>query len=270
MPLIKNFRILHWDDMFPKTLTDMRISANEAYYHYELTHFNQVVNSVSILLSENFWWGLTDTRYYHFNEEIPPSRDEQIGSLIDAIMYEQLSAHDKELKDMEIKPARLMPHDFEFLSKIEREFPGADVDANVLFRFKYGVPNKLFFIDPTTGSDWERRIQHAVEEWRRFESPIPLFAGSPLVLIRPRRFEQIEQMMQDGMEASTAFIQALFGEKGNPGEAQGAVSEGHIADKNHADFELTGKSVSADEIDDLLDRISEDIEKNTIQTPPED
>ena len=140
MPLIKNFRIPHWDDMFPKTLTDMRISANEAYNHYEHTHFNQVVNSVSILLSENFWWGLTDTRYYHFNEEIPPSRDEQIGSLIDAIMYEQLSAHDKELKDMEIKPARLMPHDFELLSKIEREFPGADVDANVLFRFKYGVP----------------------------------------------------------------------------------------------------------------------------------
>ena len=265
MPFLNNFEMPHWDDMFPKTLAEMRIAANEAYQRYEMTHSRYMLPSGFIPL-ENYFWGLTDTRYYHFDAEIPPSRSEQTGSIIDAIIYEQLSKHDQELRDMEIKPARLMPHDFEFLSKIEREFPGADVEANVIFRFKYGVPNKLFFLDPNNGSDWERKIQHAIEEFRRFgANSFPVHPGVPIVLVGPNTFRR---MTLGHLNAACEWMDAQDSSPpDSEQDAQGAVSEGHIADKNHGDFKLTGKTVSADEIDDLLDRISEDVEKNTIPPP---
>ena len=256
-----------------KTLLNCRLIANEAYEQYEMTHMTDNPFAVPLIPLAGLPPFLTDTRYYHFDADVPLSLNEFCQKYYDEIRESALPDREK----LRVKPAYILPNTFDFLRHIERVCPGADVRAGVKFQVKYGHQNVLFFRCAESGENLVRKIEKAFQSYRDIQTMMDI--EWPTIY---RDHQRSAQYIMRNVIPEAARVERVAYERPQrfddnlypgslidwrkllkPKEAPtGAISEGHSPGKDPNDYELTGKSVSADEIDDLINRITQDIEES--------
>lgn len=212
-----------------RTLTAMQTISDFGWSDYEAKHQHDKYLSL-------------DTRYYDFSERPPPT------------LYP-----DVELK---IKVANVMPDALALIRKVRREYPREVLNSHVLFWRKLYAYKDIYFVESPTGRDLETVIQDAEIEYRVYGGPYDWISpGIP-----------IWHLLAFRMGVSIGTDPAYNSDRIYAGEREaetGAVSEGRYAEKDHSEFQKTGKSVSAEDIDDLIDRITTDTEENQVKRPEE-
>ena len=238
-----------------KTLLNFRLIANEAYEQYEMTHITDNPFAAPLIPLAGLPPFLTDTRYYHFDADVPLSFQEFCQKFYDEIRESALPDREK----LRVKPAYILPNTFDFLRHIERVCPGADVRAGVKFQVKYGHQNVLFFRGAKSGENLVRKIEKAFQSYRQQDVWVP--TGSRISIDRIFANDTEEQNLAD------FFTNLLRRWRNLPKSSKattGAISEGHSPGKDPNDYKLNGNSVSADEIDDLIDRITQETEESDL------
>ena len=135
----------------------------------------------------------------------------------------------------------------------------------------------IYSLDLNTGivlraEDSEMTIDepdHSNSESNRSSSRNSYHDGTPVPnrdIPAPSRQEVAEALnaihQEDGNVRSQYLTLSMLKYK-DPDE-HGAYSEGALAEKDHSNFEKTGNSVSADDLDDLFNKIDQDIKENQI------
>ena len=196
--------------------------------------------------------------------------------LWDELLEEAFTSYAQPVKSPYLHFANVLPDTVKFLRQIEAYDPNSAVKSGLFFAHKSSTPHTLQFLQAHTHVDIASQWDHFIRYTRLFDNNIfRIWSNQSLadefpVITAPDWVN--EQMFAGGVlnwqsHYDDVDIGDLDWYKQQPERPkEGAISEGGCSDKDHSDFELTGKSVSADEIDDLLNRITADLDENSIES----
>ena len=172
-----------------------------------------------------------DTRFYDLNEPIPvvPS-----GAMPYGIYFAEYQPYDL---------SNFTPDMLEFIRKVRVADPEAEERLDMQIYKRSDMTDFISFMNTETGKDYLG--------YHDFGTRFAPFDEAMLV----HAFVQLAQ------EAQEVFDAALMRREQAkvPQPKTGAISEGNVGNRDFSGYEKTGKSVSADDIDDLIDRITTDL-----------